>query len=129
MILFDSVQCIGSHQLSLVFVSLSLDGLLVLVGSEVDMETMTPDYLEHQERLNTGTSWTNNEQFDKDGYIVVKNLWDANELFVEVPTERGTFNYWGTKEDQFTHTPLENQVEGSFACYTGPQYRVDPLWD
>ena len=86
-------------------------------------ERMTLDDLRIQERTNTGSSWTRNEQFDKDGYIVVKDLWDPEELFVEVPTVRGQINYWGPKEEQFRFTPLEGQVEGSLACYTRPQYR------
>ena len=86
-------------------------------------EGMTPDQINHQERLHSGTSPTNNEQFDKDGYIVVKDLWDPKELFVEVPTMRGQINYWGPKPDQYKFTPLEGQVEGSLACYTRPQYR------
>ena len=86
-------------------------------------EHMTLEALQAQERRNTGSSWTNNEQFDKDGYIVVKDLWDPEELFVEVPTMRGQITYWGKREDQFNHIPLECQVEGSLACYTRPQYR------
>ena len=61
-------------------------------------EGMTPDQINHQERLHSGTSPTNNEQFDKDGYIVVKDLWDPKELFVEVPTMRGQINYWGLNQ-------------------------------
>lgn len=86
-------------------------------------EQMTFEQVQAQEKHNTGTSWTNNEQFDKDGYIVVKDLWDPKELFVEVPTMRGQMNYWGRKPDQFTLNPLEGQVEGSLACYYRPQYR------
>ena len=85
-------------------------------------EGMNLEQIQHQERINSGTSWTNNEQFDKDGYIVVKDLWDPKELFVPVPEIRGQINYWGKKEDQYNHTPLEGQVEGSLACYTRPQY-------
>ena len=29
------------------------------------------------ERRNTGTSWTRNEQFDRDGYFIVKDLWEV----------------------------------------------------
>jgi len=86
-------------------------------------EQMTLESIQAQERLNTGSSKTNNEQFDKDGYIVVKDLWDPEELFVEVPTMRGQVNYWGKREDQFNYQPLEGQVEGSLACYSRPQYR------
>ena len=84
---------------------------------------MTHEQIQQQERINSGSSWTNNEQFDKDGYIVVKDLWDPKELFVPVPEIRGQINYWGKREDQFNHTPLEGQVEGSLACYTRPQYK------
>ena len=86
-------------------------------------EGMTHEQIQQQERINSGSSWTNNEQFDKDGYIVVKDLWDPKELFVPVPEIRGQINYWGKREDQFNHTPLEGQVEGSLACYTRPQYK------
>ena len=86
-------------------------------------EAMTFEHLQFQERQNTGTSWTNNEQFDKDGYLVIKNLWDAEELIRPVPDIRGQINYWGKSLDQFNYTPMEGQVEGSIATYTHPQYR------
>ena len=86
-------------------------------------EQMTMEQLAYQERANSGTSWTRNEQFEKDGYLVVKNLWDAKELFRPVPEERGQINYWGKRLDQFTSTPEEMQVEGSLAVYSHPQYR------
>lgn len=86
-------------------------------------EQMTEEQLFYQERQNTGTSWTRNEQFEKDGYLVVKNLWDPKELYRPVPEERGQINYWGKKLDQFTYYELETQVEGSLACYWHPQYR------
>ena len=94
-------------------------GLLVPVGSEVNM-----DQIEFQERCNTGTAWTRNEQFEKDGYLVYKNLWDPEELFYPVPEERGMMNWWGKKMDQFTHELNEVQVEGSLARYWHPQYRL-----
>ena len=86
-------------------------------------EQMTEEQLLFQERVNTGTSKTNNEQFEKDGYLVVKDLWDPQELYRPVPLERGQINYWGKKLDQFTYQENEMQVEGSLACYWHPQYR------
>ncbi len=86
-------------------------------------EQMTEEQLLFQERVNTGTSKTNNEQFEKDGYLVVKNLCDPKELYREIPEERGLINYWGKNLDQFTYNELEMQVEGSLACYWHPQYR------
>ena len=86
-------------------------------------EQMTLEQLNYQERVCTGTSWTRNEQFEKDGYLVVKNLWDPKDLYRDVPLIRGQINYWGKKLDQYQHVPLEGQVEGSIATYTHPQYR------
>jgi hypothetical protein len=86
-------------------------------------EQMTEEQLLFQERLNTGTAWTRNEQFEKDGYLVVKNLWDPKDLYRPVPEERGQVDYWGKELHQFTHHELEMQVEGSLACYWHPQYR------
>ena len=85
---------------------------------------MTEEQLFFRERLNTGTTWTRNEFFEKNGYLVIKNLWDPKELYRPVQKERGQINYWGKKLDQFTYTEVEMQVEGSLACYWHPQYRL-----
>lgn len=87
------------------------------------MEQMTEEQLRWQERQNTGTSWTRNESFEKNGYLVIKNLWDPQELYHPLPQERGQIKYWGKKLDQFTHYEVEQQVEGSLARYWHPQYR------
>ncbi len=42
-------------------------------------EEMTDAQVVLQERLNTGTAWTRNKSFDKNGYLVVKDLWDPEE--------------------------------------------------
>lgn len=86
-------------------------------------EQMTKEQVLLQERLNTGTSKTNNEKFEKDGYLIVKKLWDPQELYRPVPEQKGQINYWGKKLDQYIYNPLEMQVEGSLACYWHPQYR------
>ena len=86
------------------------------------MENTTIELIQASERVNSGTSWTRNEEFDKNGYLVIKDLWDPKELYREVPEERGMINYWGKKLDQFNHVPVENQVEGSLTTYTPPQY-------
>jgi hypothetical protein len=87
-------------------------------------EQMNEDQLLHQERMNTGTSWTHNEQFEKDGYLVVKDLWDKDELFHPLPEVRGQINYWDNNVENFNHLPVEQQVEGSLARYWHPQYRI-----
>ena len=87
-------------------------------------EAMTELDVMFQEKQNTGTTWTNNKQFEKDGYLVVKDLWDPEELYHPVPDMRGMVTYWGKNTDQFSYDPLENQVEGSFSRYWHPQYRT-----
>ena len=73
---------------------------------------------------NHGTSWTRNEFFDTNGYLILKNLCDPEKLFHPVPEERGLFNWKGSNElDKFTHEEVENQVNGSVARYWHPQYR------
>lgn len=84
---------------------------------------MEPNQIAFTERLNTGTSRTKNKNFEKDGYLVIKNLYDPEKLFCSLPEERGQINYCGKNLNQFTHIPVEAQVEGSLARYWHPQYR------
>ena len=86
-------------------------------------EAMTEQQLMAQERRNTGTAWTNNKDFDKNGYFVVKDLWDPEELYHPLPELRGQLNYYDKDPTNFNHNPLETQVEGSCARYYHPQYR------
>jgi len=73
---------------------------------------------------NHGTSWTRNEFFDTNGYLIIKNLCDPEKLFHSVPKERGLFNWKGSdKLDKFTYEEVETQVNGSVARYWHPQYR------
>ena len=73
---------------------------------------------------NHGTSWTRNEFFDTNGYLVVKNLYDPKKLLHPVPKERGVFNWRDSdKHDKFTYEEIETQVSGSVARYWHPQYR------
>lgn len=86
------------------------------------MVVMTEEDILFQEKINTGTSWTRNEYFDRDGYIILKGLCDPEKLYHPVPEERGQINYYGSL-DKFTHVPVEQQVEGSLARYHHPQYK------
>tara|TARA_B100001093_G_scaffold82548_1_gene73962 strand:- start:1105 stop:1800 length:696 start_codon:yes stop_codon:yes gene_type:complete len=73
---------------------------------------------------NHGTSWTRNEFFDTNGYLIIKNLCDPEKLFHSVPKERGLFNWKDSdKLDKFTYEEVETQVNGSVARYWHPQYR------
>ncbi len=102
-----------------------MDGQSVPVGSEANMaEQMTEFDLTMQERRNVGSSWTRNEFFEKNGYLVLKDLWDSEELYSPVPEQTGQYNYWDKNVQNFSHTPVENQVEGSTSRYWHPQYRT-----
>ena len=85
-------------------------------------EGMTFQDCVRQERANHGTAQTNNEDFDRDGYLVVKDLWDPTELFHPLPREKGQMN-WSQEGKMINHNPEEGQVEGSLARYWHPQYR------
>lgn len=64
----------------------------------------------------------NNNFFDKYGYLKVEKLYDPQELFDEVPKERGQINYYGSV-DRYDHIPKESQVNGSLARYSHPKYK------
>ena len=86
-------------------------------------EMMTAEQLGIQERTNAGTAWTRNDKFEKDGYLVVKDLWDAEDLYHPLPDIKGQLNYWSKDVTKFNHNPVEGQVDGSLARYWHPQYR------
>ena len=90
---------------------------------EVMAEEMNYSQLLQQEYNNHGTSWTRNEFFERNGYVIIKNLYDPKELFHPVPELRGQLNYRSKNLDDFVHQEVEGQVEGSVARYWHPQYR------
>ena len=75
------------------------------------------------EKQQSGSTWTRNEEYDKNGYLVIKDLWDPEELYHPVPDMRGQLNYHGNNVDHFTHEANETQVQGSLARYWHPMYR------
>ena len=76
-----------------------------------------------RERKNTGTTWTNNKEFDRNGYLIVKDLWDPEELYHPLPNIRGQVNYYNNNVEDCRHIEVEGQVEGSLARYSHPQYK------
>lgn len=83
---------------------------------------MNQDQIDFQERFNCGSSPTNNEEFEKNGYLILRNLWDPNDLYCEPPNEKGQYTYF-EKIDKFKYTPEENQVNGSTSRYYWPPYK------
>tara|TARA_Y100000004_G_scaffold162464_1_gene191206 strand:+ start:36 stop:773 length:738 start_codon:yes stop_codon:yes gene_type:complete len=88
------------------------------------MESMAELDVMNQERHNSTTAWTRNDKFDKDGYLVIEDLWDPEELYHPVPEMRGQLTYWDKNPENFNHDETEQQVEGSLARYWHPQYRT-----
>ena len=86
-------------------------------------ERMTAEALDFQERLNVGSAWTRNDDLERDGYVVVRDLWDPIELYHPLPPITGQLNYYDDNLQNFNHQPVEMQVEGSLARYWHPQYR------
>ena len=84
---------------------------------------MTEEDIIKSELEHSGTSWTRNESFDKNGFLVLQNLYDPQELFHPVPKLRGQLNYRSKKLDDVEYIEEESQVEGSLARYWHPQYR------
>lgn len=85
------------------------------------MISMTIQDIEHIERANSGTSPTNNKQFDEDGYLVVRDLWDPQDLFAEPPEKKGVYRYHGAI-DKFSFFSKDPQVQGATARYHYPPY-------
>jgi hypothetical protein len=85
-------------------------------------EQMTQEQIDVQERINSGTSPTNNKEFDQNGYLILKNLWDPQDLYCEPPIIKGRYHYY-EKLDKFSHVPVEEQVEGSTSRYYWPLYK------
>ena len=87
-------------------------------------EGMTERDVMFQEKINAGTTWTRNEQFDKDGYLVIKDLWNPEELYHPLPAMKGQLTYHDKNPEHYQYQPVEKQVEGSLARYWHPQYRT-----
>lgn len=85
-------------------------------------EQMAQEQIDLHERINAGTSPTNNEEFDKNGYLVLKNLCDPKDLYCEPPKQKGQYGYFG-KIEKFDYIPIELQVEGSTSRYYYPPYK------
>ena len=74
------------------------------------------------EKLHTGTSKTNNEKFEKDGYLKIENICDPEELYSPLPFLRGNYTY-GLDVNDVTHVGDDEQVPGGLSRYHYPYYR------
>ena len=96
-----------------------------LVGDEDMNKSVSEEhknFLSGCEKAFSGTSWTNNEEFEKNGYFVVEKLINPETLHIPPPLDRGKYYFHGSV-DKFDYTPVEDQVEGSLARYNYPPYK------
>ena len=67
------------------------------------------------------SSWTNNQEFDEKGAILIKNVVNGKELIREVPDSKKVHNY---KERMLTEADESSaQVQGSIETYNYPDYK------
>lgn len=83
---------------------------------------MTEEEIRYYEVKNAGTSKTKNKTFDKNGYLLVRDLIDPQNLVCEVPEITGLINYFGSL-DNFVHLESDEMVDGSVCKYNYPPYK------
>ena len=76
----------------------------------------------HNERAKSGTAWTRNDSLKKNGYLVLKDLYDPDELFHTVPPKRGQYNYIDKDVNNFSFIERVTS-KSSTSRYWHPQYR------
>ena len=81
-----------------------------------------------QEKNYTGTSWTHHESFDKEGYFVIKDLWDPMEMICEPPKKKGQYFYKKRSYEEIQYNPVENQVVGSHLSLLVPTVSLYSHW-
>lgn len=74
------------------------------------------------EKENSNTSKTNHHDFDRLGCLVIQNIFDVTSLRELPPNHRGQF-FYKKNEFDFSHAPVERQVEGSLSRYNFPKYK------
>lgn len=64
----------------------------------------------------------NRSFFDKNGYMIIKDIVDPRDLFSKPSYQRGKFSYYGSL-DKFSYLPEEEQVRGSLSRYLHPEHK------
>ena len=80
------------------------------------------DEIQKLERNNSGTTITKNDFLEKNGYLVIKNLYDPEELYHPVPLERGVITYFG-EVSKFDHNNNNQLIPNSLQRINHPQYK------
>lgn len=87
------------------------------------MSIIIPPEVSAAEKIHSGTAMTGHPEFDEKGYLPLEELWDAQELFCEIPKKRGQYDYYGKTDKEYNYIPVEHQVEGSVSRYSLPKHR------
>jgi hypothetical protein len=88
-------------------------------NKEESIDRKNIDYT-NQEKFLFGTSKTKNEEFEKNGFLVVRNIWDPKDLQEEIDYDTGHFQF--NQFGKFSKTK-ECQVPGSRARHSYPPYK------
>lgn len=91
---------------------------------EINMSQSLGDFLQlerFKKKYNT-SSWTNNKDFDKNGFLVIKNLIDPKELYCPVPEKMGQYNYHAHK-NSVEYYEIEEQVKICTSRYNYPVHK------
>lgn len=67
-------------------------------------------------------SKTNNEEFERNGYLVVRDFYDISSFVEKPPPERGTKTYISSSNYVFVSS---NQVSGALSIYGDPRKKYD----
>jgi len=85
---------------------------------------MDSEWIQHisdLEKKNTNTSPTRNKDFDRDGYLVIKNLFDPKKLYRPIPVDRNLIKYVDGSPMCLGEEP---QVPGSAATLDYPEFKL-----
>lgn len=66
---------------------------------------------------------TNNKEFEDNNCLVVRNLWDFNDLICYPPEERGVQIMYDSLSGKIINKEDEDQVKGSTSRYYYPPYK------
>ena len=88
---------------------------------------LTQQQIDSREWDNNGTAITGHEEFDKNGYLVVKDLIDVTEFNDVFPEPMGKYEWFDDNIDNFNHESDEGQVHGCTSRRNYPPHK--PLHD
>jgi hypothetical protein len=86
------------------------------------MEKTKFEIVDEKERNLSGTAVTLNPEFEKNGYLVIENLWDPEDLKEGKPETKESRRWNSREEEKFQNLGDDGQVPGSVSRYNIPKY-------